>query len=731
MNESEQLGRLALMAHKTNAAIVITDSLSRVAYINDGFTRMFGWTLEEIRGQKMLELLARQASVEIFNNLRGELREGRSVKLVEVVTGKAGHRYWIKMLSNPVMDEDGHWQYTVSMLLDITSTKMHEVLNNRVLEAMARDLPLMDVLRMVCEEVERIAPDVTASILQVDEKGLLRPMASPSLPFSYSSQLDGVAIGPCVGSCGTSAWRKEPVLVTDIATDPLWADYKHLILPLGYQCCWSSPILEKDGTVLGTFAFYYRNNGPHVASSFHRQLVKACTHLCALAMEREKTRQRIRQLAFYDALTGLPNRSLLQTNADELLRRANRDKRSAAVLFIDLDRFKHVNDSLGHSAGDDLLCAVADRIKGLLPDDALAGRLSGDEFVMVMPERPGKDIGIAVERLQTQLTKPLRVNDTTLDVSASIGVALFPHDGHDMETLLHRADVAMYQAKKSGRGRCSFFSSEMNQQARERLTLENALRHAVLEGDGSLHLHYQPQVELKTGRLYGVEALARWRHPALGDIPPTRFISLAEECGLIGPLGQWAVNEACRQLSSWRANGINVPSVSVNFSPSNFHNLDLPDLICEILERNGLEPSDLTLELTENILLDSNPSTMKTIETIHAHGIRLSMDDFGSGYSSLSYLRRLPIMELKLDRCFVADLETDAAARALSSAILGIGKSLCLTVVAEGVETLAQKETLRAQGYPVVQGYLFSKPLSPNDLEHWVRTSNGNGVALV
>lgn len=723
MDEGRRLECLSLIAGRTDAAIVITDSMSRIVYANQGFSRAFGWELKDILGHEVPELMSGQPAAEFLSNVRTELRLGRSVRSEQLVVGKGGHRYWAKLICNPVLDAFGVWQYTVSVLLDITNTKMHEVLNNRVLEAMARDTPLIEVLDMVCEEVERIAPEISASILEVDENGVLHPLAAPSLPFTYSSQLDGVAIGPSVGSCGTAAWRKRPVLVSDIATDPLWADYKHLILPLGYNCCWSTPILNKDGRVLATFAFYYREAGPDLASGFHKQLVKACTYLCALAMERENTRLRIRQLAYYDALTGLPNRSLLEVNANQLLQEIENTGRRAAVLFIDLDRFKHVNDSLGHAAGDTLLCGVADRIKAAVHRSGVAGRLSGDEFVVMLPASAHESIEALVDRLLGTLRQPVVVDGTSLDVSASIGVAVYPQDGQDMQTLVHRADLAMYQAKKAGRNRFSFFSNEMNLLAQERLTLENALRLALQECDEALHLHYQPQIEMQSGRLHGVEALARWRHNTLGDISPGRFIPLAEECGLIGILGQWALTQACRQLKEWRSHGLNVPSVSVNMSPSNFHNLDLPGMIADTLECNGLKPSDLILELTENILLDTNPRTMQTIETLHAQGILLSMDDFGSGYSSLSYLRTLPISELKLDRCFVADLETDAAARALSSAILGIGRSLSLVVVAEGVETEKQRETLREQGYPVAQGFLYSRPLPPDEFELWMRNS--------
>jgi predicted signal transduction protein with EAL and GGDEF domain len=322
------------------------------------------------------------------------------------------------------------------------------------------------------------------------------------------------------------------------------------------------------------------------------------------------------------------------------------------------------------------------------------------------------------ERLLQLLAEPFTLIGTSLQVSGSIGIAMYPNDGRDMETLMGRADMAMYQAKSSGRGRFHFYSSEINRLAQERLQMESALRQAI-KHDG-LRLHYQPQIDMVGGGLYGVEALARWTHPELGDIPPVRFIALAEECGLIVELGHWAVQEACRQLAAWRAAGLHVPTISVNLSPTSFHNLDLPNFLATTLQANALQPEDLTLELTENMLLDSNPSTMKVLDEVHRQGIRLSMDDFGTGYSSLSYLRRLPISELKLDRSFVFDLEHDEATRALSSAILGIGKSLHLTVVAEGVENEAQHRLLREQGYPVGQGYLFSRPLSAEDLQHWL-----------
>lgn len=720
-HEQEQqrhLRQLSLVADASDSAVVISDANPYIVYVNAGFCRMFGWTAQEALGRMPIALLAPDKDAEYVQRYRSTLAAGLPVEREEVVEGKDGQRYWVKIISNPIMDDAGQWQLTVTILTNITQAKMHEVLQHSVMEAMARERPLTEVLELICEEVERIAPEVVASILEVDEDGLLHPLAAPGLALEYQQKLDGVAIGPAVGSCGTAAWRKAYVWVDDIATDPLWADYRDLVLPLGFRGCWSAPVLNAQERVVGTFAFYFRRAPQDCSMQFYRRLVEACQHLCGLALEREQTRRRIRQLAFYDALTGLPNRSLLQARADQAIATVTREAEWLAVLFIDLDRFKQVNDSLGHSAGDDLLRQVAARIQSVLRESDIAGRQSGDEFVVVLPGCDANAVTLVAERLLQLLTEPFALSGTSLQVSGSIGIAMYPNDGRDMETLMGRADMAMYQAKSSGRGRFHFYSSEINRLAQERLQMEGALRQAIRQ-DG-LRLHYQPQIDLADGRLYGIEALARWSHADLGEIPPARFIALAEECGLIVELGHWAVQEACRQLAEWRAAGLRVPVISVNLSPTSFDNLDLPGFLATTLQANALLPEDLTLELTESILLDSNPSTMKVLDELHRQGIRLSLDDFGTGYSSLSYLRRLPISELKLDRSFVFDLEHDEATRALSSAILGIGKSLHLTVVAEGVENEVQHRLLREQGYPVAQGYLYSRPLAAQELAQWL-----------
>ncbi len=713
--ERERL--LSLGFDETQSAVLITDARGRVVHLNKGFCRLFGFDASQVLGRYVPTLLVRDRSRRhAVSKYSTRLLAGEPVRCDERVARRDGRPLWCSISINPIFDDYGALANLVIVLMDITHTKVHEVLQHRMLDAMVREVPTHEVMEMMCREVERIAPQVLCSVLRVED-GRLRTLAAPSLPEAYCRQVDGIPIGPGVGSCGTAAYTGQTVVARDIALDPNWQGISHLALEHGLAACWSTPIKASDGRVLGTFAFYYRR--PHEPDAFHRRLVKVIVHLCALALEREEARNRIRKLAFYDDLTGLPNRNLLHAQADQAITAAGNVAQSLAVLFIDLDRFKQINDSFGHPGGDQLLRAVSRRLQEEAGTADIVGRLSGDEFVMVLNPCDAPSAGERIERILRRLSLPLQLDEVEIRPSASIGVSMFPHDGHDMETLLHRADMAMYQAKNSGRNGARFYCREMDRNAQERLAMEAALREAVEQR--RLHLHYQPQVGIPDGRLHGVEALARWHHPRLGDVSPLRFIPLAEECGLIGDIGQWVLEEACRQLAQWRRNGLDVPSMAVNLSPTNFHDLDLPARIERVLQRESLQPGDLTVEITEDVLLDADPSTLRTLRAVHALGVRLSMDDFGTGYSSLSYLRQLPISELKLDRSFVRDIENDDVASALTRAIAHIGQSLRLEVVAEGVESPEQLRLLGEQGYSIAQGYHFTPALPAAELDTWIR----------
>ncbi|VVO37591.1 EAL domain-containing protein [Pseudomonas fluorescens] len=714
--EQRQLYLLSLVVDTTDNAIIITDASWSIIYVNDGFTQMFGYSAQDVVNKTPIDVLAPYFTHSRIAAIRRQLLKSNAYHGQEFGYDRGGQRVWCNVTTYPVNDVHGHMTNTVSVMIDVTLTRMHEVLRHKMLEAMVREESLETLMNLACVEVQRIAPEVIATVLRVDGQGVLHTLAAPGLPIAYSKALDGTPIGPESGSCGAAAFSGEPVMVSDIASHPFWDGFRELALPLGLKACWSTPIKCTDGRVLGTFAFYYRDS--REPSPLHYLLVNACIHLCALALEREESRLHIRQLAFYDDLTGLTNRNLLHARAEQAIAQASRHQSSLAVIFIDLDRFKQVNDSLGHPAGDEFLRVMARRLSECRRESDIVSRLSGDEFVLVLPQCTLVHATDLIEQLRVRLSAPCQISGVTLKPSMSIGVSMFPEDGRTMELLLHRADMAMYQAKTSGRGSVCFFSDGLDQLAKGRLRLEAALREAI-DGE-ALYLVYQPQIDLCESELYGIEALARWTHPQLGEISPASFIPLAEECGLIGEFGLWALRESCRQLAAWRKQGLRVPTVSVNMSPTNFHNRNLSNIITRTLEEHGLQAKDLTLEITEGVLMDTNPDTLTTIKEVHALGISLAMDDFGTGFSSLSYLQRMPIQELKLDRSFVHDLESDATSQALSEAVIRIGESLQLRVVAEGIETLAQQHILQKQGYRIGQGFLISRPLAPNDLGSWL-----------
>jgi diguanylate cyclase (GGDEF)-like protein len=436
-----------------------------------------------------------------------------------------------------------------------------------------------------------------------------------------------------------------------------------------------------------------------------------------LAIERHEARTEIDRLAYYDTLTGLPNRVQLHRLMSGLIE-GNPAGQRIAVMFLDIDHFKDVNDTMGHSVGDELLVNVTRRLQAQLrPDDTLS-RQGGDEFVVVMPNCGAEGATTIARRILDGLQAPIQLGGKLVPVSASIGISIYPDHAAGIEGMLRHADAAMYKAKQAGRSTYRFFSVDMNRVSEERLAFSVALRKAIAAG--ALRLHYQPQIRTIDGSVYGVEALARWHDPVLGEVPPSKFIPLAEECGLIEQIGVWTLREACRQIAVWRHRQLAIPCVSVNLSPISFQNGDLATLVAEIIAEHDLPPDVLMLEITEGTVMAEDSNAVKTMEKIHASGVGLSMDDFGTGYSSLSRLAHLPIRELKIDRSFMQEIESKASALAITTAVVRVGQSLNMKVVAEGVETDGQRKILTELGCDVIQGFLYSPALSPADLERWM-----------
>ena len=431
--------------------------------------------------------------------------------------------------------------------------------------------------------------------------------------------------------------------------------------------------------------------------------------------EHKLSEDRVRFLAYYDALTGLANRELLQDRLTKALSDARRQKDKLALLFLDLDRFKDINDSLGHSAGDLLLQEVAERLKKWGRDQDTVARLGGDEFVLMLTHvKDAPDAAIAAERIMDRMTAEFVVQGHSLNVSCSIGISIFPEHGADCETLIKHADAAMYRSKESGRNNFTFFTAEMNAQVVERLTLESSLRLAL--GKEELFLMYQPQMDIATGRIIGLEALLRWQHPDLGLVPPDKFIRIAENSGLIVPIGEWVLRTACSQARKWQNDGFPAVPVAVNVSAVQFRQEGFCGLIRRVLHETGLAPQYLALELTESLLLTNAEVTPSVIQELKAIGVTLAIDDFGTGYSSFSYLRQFQVSKLKIDRSFIRDVAVNPDDAAITAAIISMAKSLNLKVIAEGVENEAQMSFLRAHQCDEIQGYYFSRPLAVDQI---------------
>ncbi len=431
-------------------------------------------------------------------------------------------------------------------------------------------------------------------------------------------------------------------------------------------------------------------------------------------------RNKVQYLAYYDALTGLSNRTLLRDRLSKALASARRQDEKVALLFLDLDRFKDINDSLGHSVGDLLLQDVAQRLKKWAREQDTVARLSGDEFLIVLTKvKDISDAAVAAERLMDAMTTEFDIQGHSLGITCSLGISIFPEHGADAETLIKNADAAMYCSKDCGRNNYRFFTEDMNARVMERLTLERSLRLALEKKE--LFLVYQPQMDIGTGRTIGLEALLRWQHPELGLVPPDKFIRIAENSGLIIPIGEWVLRSACSQARQWQDEGLLAVPVAVNVSAVQFRQEGFRELIGKVLQETRLASQYLELELTESLLLSNAHVTFSVLQELRAMGLKLAIDDFGTGYSSLSYLKQFPVSKLKIDRSFVRDVAVNPDDAAITAAIIAMAKNLSLKVIAEGVENEAQMSFLRLHQCDEIQGYYFSKPLAADEVADRLR----------
>jgi diguanylate cyclase (GGDEF)-like protein/PAS domain S-box-containing protein len=428
--------------------------------------------------------------------------------------------------------------------------------------------------------------------------------------------------------------------------------------------------------------------------------------------ERKNAEKRAEYLSQHDVLTGLPNRTLMQDRLHQAIVQARRNGGLVALMFIDLDRFKMVNESFGHITGDTLLKQVATRLTQSLRDTDTVARLGGDEFTVLLPDATNPQVvGEVAQRVLSEFSSPFSDGEQEMFVSASIGISLFPRDGTSSDDLVKHADTAMYSAKESGRNRFRYFTEDLNHEVREKVMLESGLRRGIERGE--LCLHYQPKIDLATKRVIGAEALVRWQHPTRGLMLPGKFIEVAEESGLILPLGEWVLRAACEQLRAWQRDGIEM-HVAINVSARQFiQQRNLADIVMGVMAESGVDPQFIEIELTEGAIMKDAEGSISTLERMRSRGIAISIDDFGTGYSSLSYLRRLPLDILKIDQSFVRDITTDHNDAAIVRAIIGLAQTLGIKVIAEGVEDENQLSFLNSNGCDYGQGFLFGKPVAP------------------
>lgn len=712
--------RLKAIVHELPDFLYVKDRDSRFVFANAVVARSHGLeNAAEIAGKRDFDLFDFETARRCFD-VEQEIMSGGEprIDMEELVPMPDGGTMCRLTSKIPLRNDRGEVVGLIGVSRDITERKRQEELYRgqaNLLEMIARNEPLPMILEALVLMIERQMTGISGSVLLLDSEGTrLYHGAAPNLPGAYSRMIDGVAIGPKVGSCGTAAWRGETIIVEDVMTDPLWEDFRAMVSQFGFRSCWSTPICTSQKNVLGTFALYSKE--PRRPTEQEMKLVALATHIAGIAVERKRVDDRIHFMAHHDDLTGLPNRAFLKERMAKILDQARRNNRKVTVAYIDLDNFKEINDTSGHAAGDEVLKETAARMANCVRASDMVVRLGGDEFLVVLVHQSSHDAGIMrrLRELQKAISKPVRSEVGEIAVTSSIGVAAFPWDGATPDELLANADRAMYRAKQLGRNTLQYHDGVVSNAVDLPLSEQEELRQAIVANQ--LFLLYQPQVDVATGRITGLEALVRWNHPAKGVIPPMNFIPLAEETGLIVPLGLWVLNEACRQARAWQDMGLTPLTIAVNVSPKQFADPDFASHVAEAIDTHRLNARWLELEVTESVIMQDAARALSMMLSLRTLGVRLSIDDFGSGYSSLAALKTFPFDRLKMDRSLVEALPADKTAVAIASAVISLAQTLKLSVLAEGVETDAQLEFLRHARCEEAQGYRFSKPVAPEEI---------------
>jgi len=691
-------------------------------YASPASAAIVGYTPDELVGRMFSDFIHPDEVAQVVACYNGSCGATRRGTVAYRFRKRSGQYLWLESTCQTLTDpRTGSIREIHASARDITARKemeFREQIRGQVLEMITEGRPLNDILHQLIDAAEREEPDALAAGVMLTD-GVVHHCA-PRLPSAFSSAIER-QLYDLVRRFGVlGAQSKDRIITCDLLNDPAWRDLRPTVLELGLRSCWSILIRSSHRDSAGAISLYRRDDlEPSEAAS---EMLRLASDLTAIAIEHRQLTDQLIFQAKNDALTQLPNRALFADRLQHTLAGSTRSGRAAGVLLIDVDRFKQINDTYGHQAGDELLCQAAHRLnKRLRSCDTLA-RMGGDEFAVILADLSNAaDAEIVAKSLVEEFKQPIVLRDREMFVTISVGSATYPTDGKEPTELLKNADLALYGAKDAGRNCAKPFTAEMSEGAMDRMELERALRQAIPNGE--LRLHYQPKVD-RHGIIVGLEALVRWQHPTLGLVPPAKFIPIGEDSGLIVQVGHWVLAEAARQTREWVAMGLPLIPISVNVSAFEFAQPEFILSISSVLDSCGLKTRWLELELTETLLMRNMRDAVDKLSRLKQLKINVAIDDFGTGYSSLAYLQRLPLDTLKVDQSFTRSIDSAANAangRAIIGAIVALAKSLGLSVVAEGVETESQRQFLLDIGCDVLQGYLFSAPRLAEEIEPLLR----------
>lgn len=697
----------SLFEYNPDATYAISSDHKFILY-NQAAVDLLGYSKEEVFNSSFEHLVSPHI-LEFTKEKVNLALQGYNQTFHTQLVKKNGVEIAVSILLVPIQVE-GVIKGVIGVTKDNTELITMETLTygqNRILEKIAKNNAFKDVLDDIVFLFEKVFKGSRCAIMLFDKREMaLKVGSAPNIDPKYLHLLERLDVLSGQSPCRKAVLTKQAVICEDVENNPEWSDYKGITSEQNLKTSWAIPFYDESGEVLGTFDVYF--NQKTIFDSKRKGLMEEASYLTGIAVQHYITKKKISALAYRDPLTGLSNRRSFEQKVEAALEEAKTSNYRFSLLFVDLDRFKIINDTYGHDVGDQFLIEVSKRLNRCLRDGDVIARLGGDEFTALLKPSTCEITEEVGKRIIHTLEEPLNINGIEIFATPSIGISFFPDDGDSASDLIKMADTAMYQAKNDGGNSYRFHDNALINRNDSRLCIENHLRKALENNEFSLH--YQPKLNLKTQQIMGVEALLRWDNPYLGSLSPDKFIPIAEESGLIIPIGRWVLEAACQQLCSWSDMGINDLPISVNLSFRQFRKPGLIKSIDQLLKRYGVSPELLELEITESMTMDIEIATNLLCE-MKELGVRISMDDFGTGYSSFNHLKHFPLDYIKVDKSFVNDIGYNNQSEYIVKSIFMMSKAIGFKVIAEGVETMDQYAILNKLDCDGIQGYFFSKPL--------------------